>query len=135
MKNLTFSPCRILIALLLPLCLSGCDSRTGKKELNRLTEDVQEAIDLAQQKFDDVSPDGSKLHRAASDEIEKLFSYEYTIKELDPSLSTTQLQAELDMLGMERWDCFSIQNINAQLRIICKRRPKTYLRYLIPDLL
>ena len=126
---------RAALVCIIAMSLAACDSRSRDKGMDQLSDDVEQAISLAKQKVADLSPHSQKLEKAASGEVEKLFSYEYTVKDLDASLSLPQLQAELDMLGMERWDCFNIQNMNAQLRVFCKRRPKTYLRYLVPDLL
>jgi hypothetical protein len=90
-----------------------------KKGLGSATSEVHQA----------VSPRARELQAKTEGEIEKLHQWEYHVEEFSASRSATDLRDRLAHLGEERWDCFSLVPHETDLRITCKRRPRTALSY------
>jgi hypothetical protein len=76
--------------------------------------------------------DPQSLQKAAQDEVDKLMQVEYLVEEIPGTSSKKALQDHLSKLGADRWECFSISpgSDGTMLRLVCKRKPKSYLRYL-----
>lgn len=110
----------LLVTLLLAL-LPAC------KDSPPLPDGVQKAWEQAKGTVDRLS---SSSQEAASDEIEKLFVFEYRVEEIDRQAAGEEIEERLSALGKERWDCFHIEEHGGVLRIFCKRNPKTYLKYI-----
>ena len=104
----------------------GSVIKTIHENLERATEQVREA----------VGPHSEDLQNLTKDEVEKLFRWEYRVKELSIALSAEQFQEELAKLGLEGWECVSFLPQGDKTRITCKRRPRGALAYLkyIPGL-
>ena len=117
------------IALLtLTLCafsLTACDKDRNSSPLDEISKQMGSAYDSARK----------EVTSRTEEEIEKLFNFEYKVVEIDRGNSAEQLQDELNKLGQDRWDCFHAETADKTLKMFCKRRPKSYLRYLIPSLL
>jgi hypothetical protein len=115
---------RIVTTLALLALLSACNPSSSPeaeallKEMNRAVESVKGSLGT------------NELDSLASQEVEKLFVFEYNVVELPSGQSTEQLNEQLSELGKERWDCFHVEEKETQIRLFCKRRPKTYLRYI-----
>jgi len=77
-----------------------------------------------------TSIDPSQLQAQTSDEIQKMMQIEYKVVELQNNASNDELQNTLTKLGQEGWDCFSVLPNAEKYRIVCKRRPKSFLNYL-----
>lgn len=76
--------------------------------------------------------DPGDIEQLAREEVDKLMQVEYLVEELPANISGANLQSKLSALGGERWDCFGI-HLSADgthLKVLCKRKPKSYLRYL-----
>lgn len=110
----------ICLLFLLTACNtdSSPEAEALLKEMNRALESVKGSIG------------GNELDSLASQEVEKLFVFEYKVIELESEESIDQLNEQLTELGKERWDCFHIEEQAKKIRLFCKRRPKTYLRYI-----
>ncbi len=104
----------------------GSVIKTIHENLERATEQVREA----------VGPHSEDLQNLTKDEVEKLFRWEYRVKELSIALSAEQFQEELAKLGLEGWECVSFLPQGDKTRVTCKRRPRGALAYLkyIPGL-
>lgn len=121
-----------LSSLLLCLVfLFGCEQGADNPELQRLTKELDKTLQEAHQFFEGATSTGNEL---ATKEVEKLFTFEYRVEELNNTLSPEEMQEKLQELGQDRWECFHAEPQAKSLRFFCKRRPKTYLRY-IPKLL
>jgi len=110
-------------------------------QLEALKQQAKDTFQAAKEKLSESAKDGLKKldpnspeATMAKEEIAKLFQIEYRVVELDGDLSTPALEKTLVELGKDRWDCFQAGSERSKLRLICKRHPPTYLRYL-PQLL
>lgn len=104
----------------------GSVIKTIHENLERATDQVREA----------VGPHSEDLQTLTKDEVEKLFRWEYRVKELSIALSAEEFQEELAKLGLEGWECVSFLPQGEKTRVTCKRRPRGALAYLkyIPGL-
>ena len=104
----------------------GSVIKTIHENLERATEQVREA----------VGPHSEDIQNRTKDEVEKLFRWEYRVKELSIALSAEEFQEELAKLGLAGWECVSFLPQGDKTRITCKRRPRGALAYLkyIPGL-
>ena len=104
----------------------GSVIKTIHENLERATEQVREA----------VGPHSEYLQTLTKDEVEKLFRWEYRVKELSITLSAEEFQGELAELGLAGWECVSFLPQGEKTRVTCKRRPRGALAYLkyIPGL-
>ncbi len=123
-KTLQIFKAVLLLTLIVNLTniLGGCDSDPSKS--------ISKFIDQASSKVSQVAPDPGKVSELTQDEISKLFTFEYKVVELDAALSSKELELKLSELGKEMWECFSVAPVDSTLKVFCKRRPKTYLRYI-----
>ena len=114
------------IFLILALLLMACDS---KSKLEDIQQGISKQVGELQKTIEGLKPVQKDLTQQASTEVEKLYIYEYKVAELAKTLSNTDLEKELTALGAERWDCFHVEAIDNNLKVFCKRKPKTYLNY------
>lgn len=119
------------VLLLCLLFLISCDQGSENSEIQRLTKELDQTLQEAHEFFQGATSTGTGM---ATKEVEKLFTFEYRVEEFENSLTSEELQDKLQELGQERWECFHAEPLAKSLRFFCKRRPKTYLRY-IPKLL
>ena len=77
-----------------------------------------------------MAPDNGEAGQMAEAEVEKLFAFEYKVVSLSQAQSSQQLEAALNQLGKDRWECFQVVQMQDGDSLICKRAPKTYLRYI-----
>ncbi len=84
-----------------------------------------------------VAPHADAVQARTTEEVEKLFRWEYKVIELPHTSDPTNFEASLTTLGNDGWECFHIDRLSAEAtRITCKRRPKSAISYLkyIPGL-
>jgi hypothetical protein len=62
----------------------------------------------------------------AQEDIENLGDWEYRIVEIS-NLSTSDLEAELNELGNERWEVFWMESMQPGVRVYLKRSSVSYL--------
>ena len=110
--------------------LCSCSNPEDTAKLNRVVDDLTRKISDAGDSLQKYAPDTNEVSQMTSEEISKLFSFEYLVKDMDDSLSPSQMGMELQRLGLERWECFNTLQIGSKLRFFCKRHPETYLRYI-----
>lgn len=134
---------RYPLALLLAL-LSACQQDEPSSQAKGLSEGFSRTLDEVQRMVDQYTPPRERIvaeteraTAAAGGELEKLFNWEYHVASLDTDAEPEVVQRELSKLGKERWECFAATTQFNSIQILCKRRPKTYLRYLehLPGLL
>ena len=111
-----------LIVTALFIFLLGC------KITDEEYQSIKGQIDNAGSTLSNYTQSGKET---ASDEVEKLFIFEYEVFEYDLDMASSEQTEALTALGKERWECFHVQPTTESLRFYCKRRPRTYLR-LIP---
>ncbi|RMG39456.1 MAG: hypothetical protein D6719_13235 [Candidatus Dadabacteria bacterium] len=125
-----------LFVLLLLFCLnalSACQSRQDSSDNaseKALTEELAKILKEAKKVAGQVSPFNPDVQEKAQKEFEKLFVFEYSVKRFPADIEDHRLEHELNSVGKQRWECFDVERDKDQLVFYCKRRPKTYLRYL-----
>lgn len=113
---------RVFLLLLL-FTVPGCKSDPAN-EGSILIDELQKTIENLKSRVSTT-----ELDSLANQEVEKLFTFEYTVKELPIESTGTEINETLSELGLERWECFHVEEKTTFIRLYCKRRPKTYLRY------
>lgn len=66
--------------------------------------------------------------KQAQEEVEKAYQVEYLVKDFDLAIPAKELNDSLNELGQARWECSSVA-ITANIRLICKRKPRSVLNY------
>lgn len=128
-KTLTASLIACLIAALVPF-LSGCNDPKQQQQLDEVVRGLQDAIGRAAESMDGIAPAAKDVSQMTGEELSKLYSWEYVVKEFNWDTPTEKMNEELVALGRDRWECFATVNEASKTRIFCKRRPETYLKYL-----
>lgn len=117
--------------------LVGCDSKSKTAEIQNqlanLTKSVSELVG------------DSSTTKDAMDEFRKLQQYEYKLQSFPADTMPIELEAALNRLGKERWECFHVDKrtatvlneptdparpVRAEIVLFCKRRPETPLRFI-----
>ena len=110
----------VTLTIALSFLLAGCNQAPSSSEVEQLSQAWKEKI---------KSLSGSSKEEA-SEEISKLFVHEYHVEEIPLDADVSEIQTHLQKLGLERWDCFHIERRATGMLLLCKRQPKTYLRYI-----
>ena len=121
----------IVFIIFASLMLCACEA----KETQDLSNQLDKVIEQTKEAVEKLAPKGTEITKFGADEIEKLFTYEYKVVDIKAHASIAEIQAELDLLGMERWEVFHVVNMPNASRLYCKRRPKSYLRYVVPSIM
>jgi hypothetical protein len=137
---------RLSTALILCSCsIQGCkNNQPAEKPEPKASQDlvgeestsqqvnkvIGESLEGIKAELRKLQPQANELSNQAQGEVEKLFSFEYRVTDFPETLSAQDLEIELGNLGKDRWECFQALNINKNLRVLCRRVPKTYLRYI-----
>ena len=117
----------LLIVAVLPV-LVGCDA--GSKDVEGVRQQLEALVDKANRQVESLSSSPEEVSEKASAELEKLFTFEYKVVDFRGDTSSASIQRALNELGQDRWECFQLIPVDAGLAALCKRRPKTYLRYI-----
>lgn len=119
---------KILALVIITVICCACDSGSGaRKELDKLQSDLSALLSQAKQQLE---PHKEQVESYTKGELDKLFQLEYEVREIPLGSDTNVVSAALAELGEQRWDCFHIDHSALNLRIFCKRKPKSYLRYI-----
>lgn len=117
----------LLMVSVLP-ALTGCDS--GTKDIEGVKQQLEALVQTTTRKVDALSSSPEEVSEKASAELEKLFTFEYKVIDLRNDATSGSIQRTLNELGQERWECFQMLPLDSGIAALCKRRPKTYLRYI-----
>ena len=117
---------RHFILLLIACVLSACQ-QVDNESLRELADELQVTLKQAKAGVQSLTEKGQSL---TTEELEKLFIWEYRVEEVKVQTSSAELQTLLAELGRERWECFAVTVHGEQLRLYLKRHPRSYLRYL-----
>jgi hypothetical protein len=121
-----------LAVLLLLFPLASCD-QVDNETVDKLASDLQKTLDDVKRGVDQLTPHvesaASNAGTTTSEEFRKLFIFEYKVMEIKHSVSVPELEATLNVLGRERWECYTVQSTSDGLRLFLKRRPESYFRY------
>lgn len=129
-----------MVLSLVACCLMSCKDQSPSRNSDSpdskspgvvatLSDTLERSYEGARSTLDSITPDRDDLTEKAQEEIMKLHAFEYKVTDLPPEASLEELQEELSALGRERWDCFSVVQGASSARLLCKRRPSSYLRY------
>ena len=69
------------------------------------------------------------VHQLATQELEKLYKYDYKVISLPASMSDQEMEAQLAELGRDRWNCFHGETVNESTRLLCSRLPLSVLKF------
>ncbi len=116
------------LLLLLPIFMLqvACD-RVTDETIQQVSEGVTQTVNSAKEGIESLKP---HIQTRTSEEFEKLFIFEYKVKELPIAATSASIEAELTLLGSDRWECYAVQTFDDHLRLFLKRRPESYLRYI-----
>lgn len=98
--------------------------------LDELTSTLSSALNKTTDRVRELSPRADELKGMTTDEVNKLFAFEYRVQELPVTSTASEIEQAIAALGNERWECFDVESRKETLLIFCKRRPQTYLRYI-----
>ncbi|MCB0336416.1 MAG: hypothetical protein KDD62_08920 [Bdellovibrionales bacterium] len=122
---------RIICWLIATLLFCSSCEQSPSPAIDQVKEGLSSTWSKAGETLDRYTPNSDSVKRMTLDEVEKLFLYEYRVDDLPPDISAEKLQEFLASLGADRWDCFFLDRLTTELRVHCKRHPKSYLRYLL----
>jgi hypothetical protein len=120
---------RILLLILI-FTGAGCQRSENGGNQPDLARELERTFEQLKTTLSEMADKPSQMKDLTSDEIEKLFNFEYLVVDLPAKMPSPDLEKKLNQLGEERWDCFQIERLETKIAISCKRRPKTYLRYI-----
>lgn len=124
------------LLLFAALISASCQSQSTKKADDQKPQDsglfdhMQGLLDSASKRVDEVTPSKQRVKELTTDELQKLHTWEYQVLELPAKTESPELEARLNQLGKEMWECAALDKSEKSLRLMCKRRPQTYLRYI-----
>lgn len=128
-KNKT--PLNILFSIALILFLSlGCSEiekfvpESGSNKKNHYKQKIEELYEKVKKSGEKVPEDTVEW---AKEEIRKIGTWEYKVVILKFD-NDSALEAELNNLGKERWECFWVKETDTGLRFYFKREVRSHLR-------
>jgi hypothetical protein len=131
-----------ILGLAVLLSLAGCTSdQTTKQEPSDLEKAVSQLMAQSGELVEELTPLGQQVGKtvaegaktvgtSATDEVQKLFRWEYKVTDLPAEYGSAEIEVYLNGLGMDRWDCFRVEPVQGTFRVFCKRPPKSPLRYM-----
>ena len=114
---------KILLILLLIL-VSGCKDGGSQKIVDTVKNQINSATEQ-------IAPVASEVASQTSEQASKVLRYEYKVQTLNKDSDDKAIEATLNKLGEERWECFSVLLTESGTRITCKRVPYAALRYFL----
>ncbi len=121
---------KLVVVLIAALALAGPalaqEEPPEVDEAGRWAE-MREAYEKAKQKaqaMGETLPD--KVPDWVKDDLKNAGTWEYRVVEIPRA----ELEATLNQLGIERWECFSVESAGKKARAVLKRRKSSRLREL-----
>jgi len=121
---------KCLIIFIVIFNILGCSK---SEDLEKVKKDLEITINKANKNIKELTQEYTKkekIEELTTDEFEKLFTYEYKVSEFSLELSVQEIEEGFQKLGKDRWECFDIEKDEESYKVFCKRKPKTYLRYI-----
>lgn len=126
-KQLEQSMCAVAVLV----AVAGCNSKQDTSHVGRQIDQLMESTERS---LESLGAEHEGVSEAASAELKKVFNFEYKALRLPEGASLEGLESSLNQAGQDRWDCFQVILHDSHLVALCKRPPKTPLRY-IPRIL
>jgi hypothetical protein len=104
--------------------VSGCNGGESQK----IVESVKNQISSA---TDQIAPVANEVASQTSEQASKVLRYEYKVETVKKDSDDRSIEATLNKLGEDRWECFSVIATDTGTRITCKRVPYAALRYFL----
>lgn len=117
----------VIILLAVSLLVTSCDE-ADQERLSELSEGVSESISKSINSLSETTKQ-SELGKMSQEQVSNLFLIEYKVLEFSDLAGQPQIETALALAGQDRWDCFSVDRSLDKVRIFCKRRLKSVLRY------
>ncbi len=117
----------VLLALLLPATPVAAQEEPSEVEETGTWSEVRAAYEKAKKKARSMGesvPD--KIPDWVKEDLENVGDWEYRVVEAPRD----GLEATLNQLGAERWECFSVESHGKKSRLVFKRRKRSRLREL-----
>lgn len=115
------------IFLLSIITLIGCDEKS-QEQLGTIAEKAQNAVIEGVEKAKEELPAHHEISKLSEDQLNQFLGWEYKIIEYTTPPSGGELEAKMNSLGSERWDCLVSIGGNVALRLQCKRPTRAFLR-------
>ena len=115
-----------LTAILSALIIAGCDQINGDS-VDHVTSELKRTLEDAKKGVAELTPG---LKNVTTEELGKIFSFEYKILDIKDDPLAAEIEATLNVLGRERWECFAVQPVGSGIRLFLRRRPASYLQYI-----
>lgn len=109
------------------LVFFSCDNKS-QEQLNAITEKAQNAIIEGVEKAKEGLPAHHDISKLSEEQLNQFLGWEYKIIEYTTPPSGGEMEAQMNALGAERWDCVALGGVNVAIRIQCKRPTRAYLR-------
>ena len=116
--------CRTAFIISCSLAFSACKDHISGQSLDEIKGSLSQISK-------ELAPVASGLTDQAALGASYVFNYEYKVITIPAADSDASLEAALNQLGAERWDCFSIMPTGNTVRITCKKIPYALARSLI----
>jgi hypothetical protein len=148
-KAICSTICAVIVGMFAAGVLTGCNRESDVNGLTssgtagptpseplattatNVTRSLQESISgVSQDVLTALGPHAEALKNLSTDEVMKLFRWTYRVEEFAPSFTAAALEDELNRLGKENWECFSIVSSPSGIRVTCKKRPMSAVNYL-----
>ena len=116
-----------VVALWLPLSLvTGQESGSQSEEDDGIWAEVVRLYEKAKETGGQVPKD---VYEWLKEDLENIGVWEYRVTEIESPDAAT-LEASLDAMGLERWECIFVQPVGSRTRLIMKRPKRSFLRHL-----
>lgn len=116
----------LLSCSLIVLALSGCDRDAVDDLKSSAPRALGAGLDAIQRQVDSVAP---SIQTMKEEQIDSLYKVEYLVKDFSTELSAQEVEATLQQLGLDGWECFSIihnQTLTTD-RYMFKKRPRSFV--------
>ena len=90
------------------------------------TEQLKELYEKAKEAGEQVPED---VYDWAKEDVKKMGTWEYKVVTLSANTST-EIEAELNKLGQEKWQCFWVEKEDGRVTFYFRRQARSYLKTL-----
>lgn len=117
----------LFLLSIITLSLFGCDEK-GQDQLSAIAEKAQIAVIEGVEKAKEELPAHHEISKLSEEQLNQFLGWEYKVIDYTTPPSGGELEAKMNLLGSERWDCVALSGISVAVRIQCKRPTRAFLR-------